>query len=52
MRPKVLATTPLFVVADVPRSLAFGMANRDDFDMRLSCAETPAHIRPNGGQNV
>src|SRR5262249_52027448 len=71
MRPRILGTAPLFVVADVPRSLAFycdklgfrepamwgeppesGMINRDHFDLMLSCAETPAHIRPNGPNRV
>src|SRR5260221_6647869 len=66
MRPKALATTPLFVVADLQRSMAFyeklgfgepgvwgeppcfAMANRNGFDVMLSVAEDPAHIRPNG----
>ena len=72
MRPRILATTPVFVVSDVARSLAwycdklgfrepamwggdppeFGMCNRDDLDLMVSCAETPAHIRPNGPNKV
>jgi catechol 2,3-dioxygenase-like lactoylglutathione lyase family enzyme len=67
MRSKILATTPLFVVANLKRSLefyclklgfgepgvwgdppCFGMINRDLFDLMLSVAKKPEHIRPNG----
>ena len=70
-RPKVLATTPLFVVADLQRSIdfycqklgfrepavwgeppCFAMLNRDLFDLMLSLAESPEHVRPNGLNHV
>jgi catechol 2,3-dioxygenase-like lactoylglutathione lyase family enzyme len=66
-RPRLITTTPLFVVADLRRSLAFycdrlgfgdagvwgeppcfAMCHRDGFELMLSLAENPAHIRPNG----
>ena len=70
-RPRVLATTPVLVVADLQRSLdfycqklafgapsvwgeppCFAMVHRHQFDLMLSVAEKPEHIRPNGPNKV
>lgn len=66
-RPKILTSTPYFIVANLQRSLdfyvgklgfgqpniwgeppCFAMIHRDAFELMLSLAEDPAHIRPNG----
>jgi catechol 2,3-dioxygenase-like lactoylglutathione lyase family enzyme len=66
MRPKIITTTPLFVVSELQRALdwyaklgfgnpgiwgeppCFAMIHRDGFEVMLSLAEDPSHIRPNG----
>lgn len=69
-RPRLLSTTPLLVVADLQRAIAFyahlgfrdasvwgeppcfAMVFRDGFELMLSRAEDPAHVRPNGASGV
>lgn len=69
-RPTLIATTPLFVVSDLGRSLkfyellgfraqrtwgeppCFAMPRREGFELMLSLAPDPAHVRPNGPHGV
>lgn len=69
-RPRLHSSTPLLVVADLQRAIAFyahlgfgdasvwgeppcfAMVFRDGFELMLSRAEQPEHVRPNGGFGV
>jgi catechol 2,3-dioxygenase-like lactoylglutathione lyase family enzyme len=71
-RPGLLTSTPLFVVSDLHRAIAFyvgklgfqepqrlwgdppcfAMLHRDAFEIMLSLAEKPDHVRPNGPNGI
>ena len=71
-RPRLLTSTPLFVVSDLHRAIdfyvrklgfqepqrlwgeppCFAMLHRDAFEIMLSLAENPAHVRPNGPNGI
>lgn len=71
-RPRLLTSTPLFVVSDLHRAIdfyvrklgfqepqrlwgeppCFAILHRDSFEIMLSLAGEPTHVRPNGPNGV